>query len=302
MDRFDAMTAFVAVAEQRGFAPASRRLGLSPSAVTRLVASLEDRLKTRLLTRTTRAVSLTDAGVRYLARARRILSELAEAESSAQAEQALPQGRLLVAAPLVFGRLHVAPLVCAFLRRYPEVTAELTLSDRYANLVDEGIDVAIRIGQLPESSLVQRRIGETRRVVVASPAFLDQFGRPGTPQDLAGRPAIQCTALVPTHDWRFVRDGHEERVTVEPRYVTNSADAALWHAERDGGHAVVLAYQAEAAVRAGRLEVVLAAFEPPPSPIQIVFPSSRLLSRAVRAFVDMAAETSDWSFVDLRRS
>ncbi|MCU0687761.1 MAG: LysR family transcriptional regulator [Polyangiaceae bacterium] len=290
------MRVFVAVADLAGFAAAARRLGLSPSAVTRLVAALEDQLGTRLLQRTTRSVALTDAGARYLARARRILADVAEAEAAAQAERTVPTGRFVVTAPNVFGRLHVAPLVCAFLQKYPAVVGELTLSDRMANLVDDGIDAAVRIGVLDDSSLVTRPVGTTRRVVVASPAYLRRRRRPRKPGDLAGHDVIQFTAITPAAEWRFASDGPDGRVPIEPRFVTNSADAAIGHAERGGGLAMVLSYQAAESVRAGRLETVLDAFEPPPLPIQIVYPSTRLLSAKVRAFVELAAKTCDWQF------
>jgi len=170
MDRLDAMSAFVAVCDAEGFAPAARRLGMSASAVTRLVAGLEDRLGVRLLQRTTRSVRLTEAGERYLQRARRILVEVDEAEDIAQSERATPRGRLVVTAPLLFGRMHVAPVLRRFLDDYPEVTAQLHLSDHVVNLVEEGVDLAVRIGMLEDSSLVARRLGQTRRLLVASPA------------------------------------------------------------------------------------------------------------------------------------
>src|SRR6202050_889258 len=166
MDRIDAMQALVVVADLRGFAPAARKLGLSPSGVTRLIAALEDRVGARLLQRTTRSVTLTDAGARYLERARRILADLEDADGSAQAERATPTGRFVVSAPLAFGRLHVAPLMGAYVKLDREVVCECLLSDRIVNLVEEGIDLAVRIGNLPDSSLIVRHIGETRRVVV----------------------------------------------------------------------------------------------------------------------------------------
>src|SRR5882724_10678235 len=281
IDRLEAMTVFVAVADLAGFAPAARRLGLSPSAVTRLVAGLEERLGARLLQRTTRSVTLTDAGIRYLERVRRILAEVAEA----------------VTAPNVFGRLHVAPLMCAFLAKYPAVRGNLTLSDRILNLVEEGIDVAVRIGMLDDSSDIARTVGSTRRVVVASPSYLARRKKPRRPADLARHDIIQFTALSPTPEWRFTREGETRRVSFSPRYVTNSADAAIGHAELGGGLAMVLSYQVEAAIRAGRLEVVLAPFEPPPRPIQIVYPTTRLLSAKVRAFVELATKTCEWTFL-----
>jgi len=299
MDRLEAMNVFVVVADLRGFAPAARRLGLSPSAVTRLVAALEERLGTRLLQRTTRSVALTDAGARFLERARRILSDVAEAEGAAQAERTVPTGRFVVAAPNVFGRREVAPLMSAFLAKYPAVTGELTLSDRNANLVDEGIDAAVRIGVLEDSSLVARVVGATRRVVVAAPKYLARRKKPRSLEDLTAHDVVQFTAITAAPEWRFVDDGEERRVPVVARYTTNSADAAIAHAELGFGLTMVLAYQVAEAVRAGRLRIVLADFEPPPLPIHIVYPTTRLLSAKVRAFVDLVTATCDWRFVDL---
>lgn len=299
MDRLEAMSVFVAVADLRGFAPAARRMGLSPSAVTRFIAALEERLGTRLLQRTTRSVTLTDAGARYLERARRILADVTEAEGAAQAERTVPTGRFVVAAPNVFGRLHVAPLMCTYLAQYPAVTGELTLADRMANLVEEGIDLAVRIGALEDSSHVARTVGATRRVVVASPKYLARRKRPRSPEAVGGHDVIQFTAINPTPEWRFTQGGVERRVSFVPRYVTNSADAAIGHAERNGGLTMVLAYQVVDAVRAGRLRIVLPELEPPPLGIHLVYPSTRLLSAKVRAFVDLVAATCDWQFVDL---
>src|SRR5882757_833754 len=184
MDRIDAMQAFVAVADLQGFAPAARKLGLSHSGVTRLIAALEQRLGARLLQRTTRSVTLTDIGTRYLERARRILADVEEAEGSARAERTRPSGHLIVSAPLMFGRLHVNPLMSDYLQRYPEVTGELRLSDRTVNLVEDGIDVAVRIGHLPDSSVVAKSVGDMYRVVVASPDYLARRGIPTAPGDV----------------------------------------------------------------------------------------------------------------------
>src|SRR4051794_27035715 len=194
MDRIDAMAAFVAVADLQGFAPAARKLGLSPSNVTRLIAALEDRLGARLLQRTTRSVTLTDVGARYLERARRILSDVDEAEISAQAERTAPSGRLVVSAPIGFGRLHVSPLMSAYLKRYPEVSGELRLSDRMINLVEDGVDLAVRIGHLADSTLVARGVGDMRRIVVASPEYLARRGEPNKPATVASHETIQFGA------------------------------------------------------------------------------------------------------------
>jgi DNA-binding transcriptional LysR family regulator len=297
MDRIDAMQALVAVADLRGFAPAARKLGLSPSGVTRLIAALEDRVGARLLQRTTRSVTLTDAGARYLERIRRILADVEEAEGAVERERTRPSGRLAVSAPIGFGRLHVSPVMSAYLKRYPEVSGELRLSDRMINLVEDGIDLAVRIGHLSDSSLVARQVGEMRRIVVASTNYLRQRGEPKTPQAIASHETIQFGAMTAPPDWRFVEDGHEVRVACTPRLTTNSADAALDYAEQDGGLTRVMAYQAAAALKRGRLKIVLAKFEQPPLPIHIVYPTSRLLSAKVRSFVDLVLEVSDWHFV-----
>ena len=296
MDRIDAMQAFVAVADLQGFAPAARKLGLSPSGVTRLIAALEDRLGARLLQRTTRKVALTDVGARYLERARRILGDVEEAEGSVQDERTKPSGRLVVSAPVGFGRLHVSPVMSAYLKRYPEVAGELRLSDRVINLVEDGVDLAVRIGHLPDSSLVARHVGEMRQIVVASPGYLKKRGEPKTPEAIACHETIQFGAMAASPDWRFVEDGREVRVVCTPRFTTNSADAAIRHAEQGGGLTRVLAYQAAEAIKGGRLTIVLARFEPPPLPIHIVYPTSRLLSAKVRTFIDLAIELSDWHF------
>jgi DNA-binding transcriptional LysR family regulator len=296
MDRIDAMQAFVAVAELEGFAPAARKLGLSPSGVTRLIAALEERLGARLLQRTTRSVALTDAGARYLVRARRILADLEEAEASIQAERTRPSGRLVVSAPIGFGRLHVSPVMSEYLKRYAEVSGELRLADRMVNLVEDGVDLAVRIGHLADSSLVARHVGEMRRVVVASPGYLKAHGEPKTPEAIASHQTIQFGGAAASPDWRFVRDGRDVRVTPVPRLTTNSADAAIQYAVRGGGLTRVLAYQAADAIKAGRLKILLAKFEPPSLPIHVVYPTSRLLSAKVRAFIDLVVEISDWHF------
>jgi DNA-binding transcriptional LysR family regulator len=296
MDRIDAMQAFVAVADLRGFAPAARKLKLSPSAVTRLVAALEQRLGARLLQRTTRSLALTDAGTRYLERARRILADVEEAERAAESERTRPSGRLVVSAPVGFGRLHVSPVMSAYLRRYRDVTGELRLEDRIVNLVEDGIDLAVRIGHLADSSLVARQVGEMRRIVVASPAYLKRRGEPKSPEAIATHDTIQFGASALTADWRFVKDGQEIRIEVAPRLVTNSADAAIHYAAQGGGLTRVLAYQAADAIKRGKLRIVLDAFAQPVLPIHIVYPTSRLLSAKVRTFIDLVVETANWRF------
>jgi DNA-binding transcriptional LysR family regulator len=296
MDRLDAMQAFVTVADLRGFAPAARKLKLSPSGVTRLIAALEDRLGARLLQRTTRSVTLTDAGTRYLERAKRILADVEEAEHAAESERTRPSGRLVVSAPVGFGRLHVSPVMTAYLNRYSDVSGVLRLEDRMVNLVDDGVDLAVRIGDLADSSLVARQVGTMRRIVVAAPAYLKEHGEPKRPQAIASHQTVQFGATAAVADWRFLEDGREVRMSIAPRLVTNSADAAIQYAVAGGGLTRVLAYQAREAIKRGALKIVLQKFELPALPIHIVYPTSRLLSAKVRAFIDLVVESADWKF------
>lgn len=299
MDRFDAIGAFVAVSELNGFAPAARKLGISTSAITRHVAALEERLGVRLLNRTTRAVSLTDAGLRFLERSRRILADLEEAEQMAESERGEPMGRFVVSAPQIFGRLHVAPRICEFMMRHPKITAELLLSDSMANLVEDRIDVAIRIGHLADSSDIVRKVGAVRRVLVASPDYLAGAGIPHTAEALRKHRLISFTALTAADYWRFWISGTPQGVAVQPSYLTNSADAAIWHATHGGGLTMALSYQVVDHLRDGRLTLVMADHEPAPYPVQFIYPNSRLLSLKVRAFIEHVTATQDWNFLTL---
>ena len=293
MDRFDAMRVFVTVADLHGFAPAARKLQLSPSAVTRVIAGLEEHLGARLLQRTTRQVRLTDVGARYLERARRILADVEEADGAAREERSRPRGRLVISAPVGFGRLHVGPVMTDYLKRYPEVAAELRLSDNLVNLVEDAVDAAVRIGHLADSSLVARQVGEMRRISVAAPGYLKRHGEPRTPQALAEHQTIQFGLSA---SWHFAQDGRDVDVTPTPRFTSNSADAALQYAEAGGGITRVLAYQAAEGLRRGRLKILLSKYEQPALPIHIVYPTSRLLSAKVRAFIDLVVETTQWKF------
>lgn len=299
MDRLEAMSVFVAVCDSDGFAPAARRLGISPSAATRQINALENGLGVQLLARTTRSLKLTEAGQRYLERARLILLEVKEAEEVAQSDRATPRGRLVLSAPLMFGRMHVAKLLCKYMLANPEVVTELQLTDRMANLVEEGIDLCIRIGELSDSSLVARRLGETRRVIVASPQYLNQRGRPTRPDDLLGHRLTHFSITGVAPEWRFERAGVESRIRFTPHFVTNSGDAAIGHAIDGGGLIRTYSYEVVDPIRAGELEMVLEGYELPPAPINAVFPTSRLLSAKVRAFVDLIDSETAWRFVDI---
>jgi DNA-binding transcriptional LysR family regulator len=286
LDRIDGWTVFATVAEGRSFAAAARRLGRSPAAVTRAVAALEQRLGARLLNRTTRSVALTDVGARALEAARRALAGFEELEGIGATERQEPPGRLGVTAPIVFGRLHVLPVVQAFLGEHPAATVQLLLADRVVSLVDEGFDVAIRLGRLPDSSLRAVRVGEVRRGVYATPEYLRANGTPRTPQGLARHACVACTPLTPVPDrWTFVRDGRSFAVPVPSRLVVNTAEAAIDAALAGLGPTCVLSYQVDAHVRAGRLERILAPYEPPAVPVQVVTPAGRFVSPLVRGFV-----------------
>jgi len=291
MDRLDAIRVFVAVAEAGGFASAARALRLSPPAVTRAVAALEERIGARLLHRTTRTVRLTEAGARYLADAKRILAELEEAEAVAAGAHGEPRGQLAVTAPLLFGKMHVAPVVLDFLDRFPEVSARTLFVDRVVDLMDEGMDVALRIAVLPDSGLTAVRVGEVRRVVCAAPGYLARRGTPATPAELERHDCIGFQSAAAPAPWVFPARSGDGAETVRPpmRLLVNNADVAV-AAARDGrGIVRVLSYQVAEELRHGSLAVVLADHEPPPIPVQLVHLEGRRAAARVRAFVDFAA-------------
>ncbi len=289
MDRLEAMEVFVAAVDEGSLAAAGRRLGRSPAAVTRAVALLERRTGTRLLHRTTRALRLTEAGERYVATCRRLLADLAEAELLAAGERQAPRGLLTVTAPSLFGFLHVRPLVDDFLASYPEVQVRLLLLDRVVNLIDEGLDLAVRIGPLPDSSLIAVAVGSLRRVVCASPDYLARHKAPQTPADLAAHDCIAFTQQSPGEtSWSFGGGATPARhVRVRPRLITNSAEAAVASASAGHGITRVLSYQIERELGAGQLKLLLQDFEPPPPQVHLIYPEARLSVAKARAFVDL---------------
>lgn len=292
MDRLDGMRVFVAVAEAGGFALAARALRLSPPAVTRAVAALEDRIGARLLHRTTRTVRLSEAGARFLADAKRLLAELDEAEATAAGAHTEPRGQVAVTAPMLFGRKHVAPVILDFLARYPEVSARTVFVDRVVDLMDEGMDVAVRIAVLPDSTLSAVRVGEVRRVVCASPEFLARHGRPRAPRDLEDFDCIGLQSATMPAPWMFPSrpDGATEAVRPPMRLLVNNADVAVAAAAAGRGITRVLSYQAAEAVRQGQLVILLADHEPPPVPVHLVHLEGRRAAARVRAFVDFATQ------------
>jgi DNA-binding transcriptional LysR family regulator len=289
-DRLDTIVIFAAVAEHESFAEAARRLGRTPAAVTRAVAALEDQLKTRLLNRTTRSVSLTDDGQRYLEVCRRLLGTWDELQGLEIGSEAPPHGRLNITAPAVFGRLHVLPAVASFLERYPLVDVRAVLLDRVVSLVDEGLDVGVRLGDLPDSSLRAVNVGSVHMAVYGSPDYLARTGAPRMPHDLARHSIISCSGMtsVPEH-WSFDGVKGVDGVAVKPRLVVNTADAAADVAASGLGLTYLVSYQVEAHVKAGRLRQVLSDYIAPAFPIHIVHPAGRFVPTKVRLFVEHIA-------------
>jgi len=282
------MTVFVAVAEAEGFAAAARRLRMSPPAVTRAVATLEERLGVRLLTRTTRLVRTTDAGARYLEDARRILLEADEADEAAAGINATPRGHLAVTAPVLFGKIFVMPIITAYQGTFKETTVSALFVDRVVNLVDEGLDVGIRIGALPDSSLRAIPVGQVRRVVCASPAYLKKHGIPKTPADLALHPIIAATSVSAGSEWTFANGKGKTGVRLSPRILVNTNDGAAEAARSGFGLTRLISYQVANELAAGTLKTVLADFEEASLPVHVIHREGRYGSAKVRSFVDLA--------------
>src|SRR6266496_4341016 len=284
MDQLDGMRVFIAVAESGGFAPAARLLRLSPPVVTRAIAALERRLGARLVNRTTRQMNLTETGQRFLADCKRIIADLQDAEALARIAHAEPQGLLTVTAPVMFGRMHIAPLLFDFLEQHPKVDARAMFVDRIVNLIEEGFDVALRIDTLSDSSLTAIKVGTVRRVVVASPSYLAANGAPRTPADVENHRAIGSGRA----PWRF-RGATAATPQPHMRLTVNGGDVAIACALAGHGLARPLSYQVDEELRDGRLQIVLAEHELPPLPVQLVYPEGRQAAAKVRAFVDFAA-------------
>lgn len=291
MDRIDVLTVFVAVAELGSFVAASRRLGRSPAAITRAIAQLEDQVGVRLVNRTTRAVGLTEDGEKYLEQSRRVLADIEDLGGLFDGDGTAAKGRLTLTAPVVFGRLHVLPLVKTFLDLHPGIEIHFLLLDRVTSLVDEGIDLGVRIGHLPDSTLRAIRVGAVRRVICASPDYLAAHGAPQKPQDIGNHCAIGVTGVNPTPDrWGVVVDGRTVTATAKPRLFVNSVEAAVDMAVAGAGLTCLFSYQVDQHEKAGRLVRVLTEFEPPAVPIHILYPAGRHMSPKLRLFIDHAAQ------------
>ncbi|HEY3950382.1 LysR family transcriptional regulator [Phenylobacterium sp.] len=289
MDRFDEINAFTAVADARSFTHAARRLGVSSAQVSKLVARLENRLGARLLNRTTRDVSLTDTGRAYLERARNLVEEFEALEGSVR-DQSGPRGLLRISAPVSFGANQLTPALLDFAAAYPEVSIDVSVTDRMVNLVEEGFDVAVRIGDLPDSSVIARKLAPVRLVTCASPAYLQAAGAPASPQDLARHEAILDNNMRDPTIWTYGGGVDRQEVRVHGRLKFGGADACVAAARRGLGITVTPAFAAADDLRAGRLTALLCAYEPQLIHVHAVYPHARHLAAKVRAFVDFLAD------------
>jgi DNA-binding transcriptional LysR family regulator len=290
MDRLEAMSILAAAVDTGSFSAASRKLGVPLPTVSRKVAELEKHLEAKLLVRSTRKLALTDAGASYLAACKRILEQVGDAEAAAAGEYRTPRGELTITAPIVFGRLHVLPVVCDFLARYPDIDVRMALSDGNVNLIDDHIDLAVRIGALADSSMRAMRVGAVRRVVCGSPGFFAAHGTPKKPEDLAGLPCVTFAGMTGGTSWTFARGrGLARPVQARTRLAVNTAEAALDAAIRGVGVTRVLSYQAARAVREGKLRIVLQKFEPAPMPVSLIHAGQDLVALKIRSFLDFAA-------------
>ena len=288
MDRLDSMSILVTAADEGSLSAAARRLGIPLTNVSRKVSELEAYLKTRLVNRSSRRLTLTDAGRSYVTDCKRILELVGEAERAATGEYSAPKGDLTITAPIVFGRLHVLPVVTEFLKAYPEIDVRLVFADRIVNLFEEQIDLAVRIGDLPDSTLIATRIGAIRHVVCGSPDYFAARGMPETPDELGRHDCITFEGLISPSVWTFTFGKATKSVPVHSRLIVNTAEAAINAAAAGVGITRVLSYQVAQDIRANQLVLALKDFEPAPWPVSLVYTGQRLLPSKVRVFLDYA--------------
>ncbi len=286
MDRLDAMQVMLTAVECGSLSKASRKLGQPLATVSRKVSELESHLRADLLIRSSRGLELTPAGVTYITSAKAILEQLNEAERAAAGEYTQPKGDLVVTAPTMFGRLHILPVVTAFLAAFPQVSVELMLTDRVTHFLDDHVDVALRIGELPDSGLIATRLGAMRRVTCASPAYLASRAVPSVPQDLADHDVISFESVSSPTTWRYWSDGNELAVTFRSRLSVSTIDAAIDAGVAGAGVVRAVAYQVADHVRGNRLQLLLEAYEPTPRPVHLVYDKQKRLPLKLRAFVD----------------
>ncbi|MFT3930294.1 MAG: LysR substrate-binding domain-containing protein [Spongiibacteraceae bacterium] len=289
MDKLDSIAVFLSVVETGSFSAAGRKLGMPLATVSRKVSDLEAHLNARLLNRSTRLLTLTEPGRDYAAVCKRILDDLSEADRAITGEYTVPKGELIITAPLVFGRLHVLPVITEFLAAYPEVDVRLIQSDRVVHLLEDHIDLAVRIGELPDSSMQATRVGTIRRVVCASPNYLATHAALQHPTQLSDHACITFDALMSSTAWEFTLDGATTAIPVRSRLIVNTAEAAIDAAIAGVGVTRVLSYQMQAASAAKQLQPVLQSFEPASTPVNLVFSQQRRLPLKLRAFIDFAA-------------
>ena len=288
MDRLDAMSTLLAAVEAGSLSGASRKLGMPLATVSRKVSELEAHLKTRILNRTSRRLELTDAGRDYVAACKRIIEEIEEAERAASGEYKAVKGNLVITAPIVFGRLHVLPIVTDFLKAYPDIDIRLVLSDQVASLLEEHVDIAVRVGTLPDSRIIASRVGSIRLVACASPAYVAAHGLPKKPSDLSSHDCITFDRLASASEWTFRSGKTNVAVVIRSRLTVNTAEAAIDAAIAGLGVTRVLSYQIADAKKDGKLLSLLEPFEPEPFPVSIVYDSQGLLALKRRAFLDFA--------------
>jgi DNA-binding transcriptional LysR family regulator len=289
MDRLESMSTLMAAVEAGSLSAASRKLGMPLATVSRKVSELEAHLRTRLVTRTSRRLTLTDAGRSYVAACKRILEDIAEAERAAAGEYSAPRGDLIITVPIVFGRVHVLPVAIEFLKAYPDIDIRVVLADRVVNLQEDDVDLAVRIGELPDSSLIATRVGSIRHVICGSPAYFAARGTPKSPGELSAHDCITFDGLMSPDGWKFVVGKSIVSVAIRSRLTVNTAEAAIDAAVAAVGVTRVLSYQVASALRAGTLVLALRKFEPAPWPVSLVHAGQGLLPLKLRAFLDFAA-------------
>lgn len=290
LDRLHLIKVFVAVVDANSFAAAARKMHISPPAVTRAISELESHLGVRLLTRTTRTVRVTEPGARYAEDCRRILAQLDEADEAVTGTQRTPKGNLTITAPVLFGAQFVAPIVTEYLVSNPEVAARCWFLDRVVDMLDEGADVGVRIGELPDSSMLATSVGRVRRVVCAAPDYLNKHGLPKNPAELRSHIIVSASPVTPTPDWRFEANSRPCVVNVNSRMTTTSNDSALAAVLAGFGITQLLSYQVDEFVREGRLIPLLAEFELPPLPVHVVHREGQYTSKKARTFIDLVVE------------
>jgi DNA-binding transcriptional LysR family regulator len=290
VDRLQLITIFVTVVDTGGFAGAARKLDISAPVVTRAINELETHLGVRLLTRSTRVVSVTEAGARYAEDCRLMLAQLAEADEAVAGLHKVPRGRLTITAPVGFGAMYVTPVVTEYLSLYPDVNVSCWFVDRKVNMLEEGVDIGVRIGELPDSSMQAIRVGKMRLRICGTPGYLDRHGVPQSPEDLQDHVIIAASGATSTTEWRIRAQGVPGVVKLRPRLVTMTSDSAIAAALTGFGLTNVLAYKVDAHLREGRLAPVLGAFEPPALPVHVLHREGRHASQKARIFIDLAVE------------